>query len=752
MTDALTANQRSKLGRLIGRGRVLLERDLATQASGRFGIDTDGAVAAESTLRLDEAGLAARREIVEVVKYLRSEGDSAPDAVARLLREAVFTHLNRLVAIRVAEALKLLPESLAQGDRSQGYRDVRELAPPLATDETNGYWTYLRLCGDELARDVPNLFDPRNPLLALSPSPTALDNLVELFADSSATDLWTAPDCLGWTYQFFNTAEERRAMREASQAPRDSRELAVRNQFFTPRYVVDFLVQNSLGRRLLDAEPTSPLIEDLPLLVDPPPEPGHPVELHDVAVLDPACGSGHFLLAAYDLLERAYQHSGVPPRDAAKHIVRSLWGIDVDPRCAQVAAAAILLRARRSKPTGFLPRPNIVCARSLPATSTGFQETLRHLGTPHQDLIKVLAQTLEDAPLLGPLLRVQEAMDAEIRASITGSSHGGLAEAIDSKVIEETQNELLNGLKAIANAITATPAERLFAASASDAVRFVMALFQRYDAVLQNPPFGEPIPETKAYLKAAYHWIPHQDCNLLAAFVGRGLQLCKPGVGYVGAITSRVGMFLKTYQSWRTMVVLGHHLVTFADLGYGVMEGAQVEAAAYVLSDLPAAEEDKTTIFRLLKDTNKSAGLTSAIKAHRNREDDTRVFHVRLDDLHVVPGSPLAYWMSPGIRRLFADHPSVEGIAGDFRTGLTTGDNFRFIRAFWEVSPSRIGRSREDTKLGKRWVPFAKGGGYSPYWADIYLVINYEHEGQTLSDFEGSVIRNPQYFFRPGLT
>lgn len=431
MTDALTADQRSKLGRLIGRCRVLLEDDLATQAAGRFGIDSDGAIAAEESLRLDPGGLAARREIVEVVEHLRSEGDSAPDAVARLLREAVFTHLNRLVAIRIAEALDLLPESLARGDRSQGYRNIRELAPLLATDETIGYWTYLQLCGDELARDVPNLFDPRNPLLALAPSPVAVGNLVELLADPSNADLWAASDCLGWTYQFFNTEEERRAMRKASHAPRNSRELAVRNQFFTPSYVVDFLVQNSLGRRLLDADPTSALINDLPLLVDPPTEQGQPTKLEEIAVLDPACGSGHFLLAAYDLLERAWQHFGVQPSDAAPFIIQSLWGIEIDPRCTQVASAAILFRARRSCPEGSLQRPNIVCARSLPATATGLDEILERLEPTQRALIEVLTEALQDAPVLGPLLRIEERIEDEIRLAIAGTAQGGLSEAIE---------------------------------------------------------------------------------------------------------------------------------------------------------------------------------------------------------------------------------------------------------------------------------------------------------------------------------
>ncbi len=730
----------------------MLEEDLASQAAGRFGIDANGTIAAEETLRLDPSDLAAHSEIVEVVEHLRSEGASGPDSVARLLREAVFTHLNRLVAIRIAEALGLLPESLARGDRSQGYRHIRDLAPLLAADETTGYWTYLQLCGDELARDVPNLFDPRNPLLALTPSPIAVGYLVKLLSDPVNADLWSASDCLGWTYQFFNTAEERRAMREASQAPRDSRELAVRNQFFTPRYVVNFLVQNSLGRRLLDAEPASPLIEDLPLLVDPPTEQGQPVELHNVAVLDPACGSGHFLLAGYDLLERAWQHSGVAPHDAAPHIVRSLWGIDIDPRCTQVAAAAILFRARRSRPNRPLPRPNIICARSLPATATAMDPMLNHLTSTQRILIKALTGALHHAPVLGPLLRIKDQIEDEIRTAIAGAPQGGLAEAIEPAVIKRHWDELLANLQTLADATTATPSERLLAAEADDAVRFVMALLSRYDAVLQNPPFGEPVPSTKPYIKAYYPWIPTKDYNLLSAFVGRGLDLCRPGVGYLGAITSRAGLFLKTFETWRTNVLLGNHLVVLADLGEGVMEQALVEAAAYVLRAETAAPEQNATFVRLLKDTDRAAGLAAAIEAHRDDEADNRIFETSPDKLDAIPGSPVAYWISPAIRRLFKDHPSIHQDGTKVPVGLQTGKDFRFVRAFWEVTPSSIARSRAETESGKRWVPYANGGEYSPYWSDIHLVVDYSNDGYELREYRGSRVQNVRYYFRPGLT
>ena len=754
--DSLTANGRSRLERLVGRARALLEEDLAAQAAGRFGIDADGAVADGTDLRLDPSGLADREEIVEVVHHLQSEGCSAPEAIARLIREAVFTHLNRLVAIRIAEALNLLPPSLGQGDRSQGYLDVRELVPLLAADDTNGYWTYIRLCGDELASDVPNLFDPRNPLLALAPSPAALRGLVELFAVPASSDLWRASDCLGWTYQFFNTAEDRRRARYrqdgSPKAPETSQDLAVRNQFFTPGYVVEFLVQNSLGRRLLDADPDSPLLGDMPLLVDPPTEPGEPVSLDEIAVLDPACGSGHFLLGAYDLLERAWQHAGTPPADAAPHIVASLWGIDIDPRCAQVAAAAILFRARRSCPRGELPRPNIICARSLPATATGLSELLNGIDRAKWPLMGTLIHQLEQAPILGPLLHVEESIEAEIRASIAGSAHGALAQAVEPDVVRQLRDELIEDLRAVAAAVTATAAERMLAAEAEDAVRFVAALVQRYDAVLQNPPFGEPVPESKPYIKANYPWIPSRSHDLLAAFVGRGLELCKPGTGYVGAITARNGMFLKTFEDWRREVLLGHRLVALADLGYGVMEEALVEAAAYVLGAEPATVDQQASFIRLLKETDRPAGLVAATAAHRRGANDERIFRVALKELSAVPGSPVAYWMSPALRRLFIDYPSLDGEGAEVRQGMATGDDFRFVRAIWEINPARIARTREETRAGKRWAPFAKGGEYSPYWADIHLVVDWANDGEDIRTYDGSRPQNIQYFFRPGLT
>ncbi len=774
MTDvrrnSLDEDERVALSRVVTMLRTLLTKELSRVLEGTFGIKAGRELPEdESRLSLGPDELEARRELVGIWELLSCRADL-------LVREAAFTHTNRLIAVRVAEALGLLPESLARGRRSSGFRQLLEVAPLLGSDDDAGYWEYLQLCGDELAHDVPRLFDPRNPLLALRPPPSVVDELVELI---SADDLgvtgrqgaaWAAPDTLGWTYQFFNSDEERSEMRRQHPQPVDSWELAVRNQFFTPDYVVGFLVHNTLGRRLVEGG-VFELADELEYLVDPPTELGEPLDLDDVKVLDPACGSGHFLLGAFDLLERAWLLRGVPPAESAASIVASLWGIDIDARAAQVAASAIMLRARRFNPDGDLPTPNIVCARAVPGGAAGRSELLASVEVTRRDFLAELVDQLDRAPELGSLLRVDELLRGETARMMTfgGGRQGaagrrkkpdqGVVSLVDAGIeagileVDTVVDEVLAAARATADKLTSSPQERVLAAEGGDALRLVQALSHRYDAVLMNPPFGEPIAETKPYLKAAYPWIPKRDYNLFAAFVGRGLELCNSS-GYLGAITSRAGMFLTTFERWRSEVLLGNDLVALTDLGLGVMHEALVEAAAYVVRPGQSRHSRPTTFIRLLREPleKRPAALREVCARVRANSPDGRVFHLTPDAFDAVPGAPMAYWMTPDIRRLFRDFPSLEGHGVDIRVGLQTGDDFRFVRAFWEVDSARVGRSRDETFAGKRWVPFAKGGEYSPFWADIHLVVDYERDGEKLHEFRGAVIRNPQYYFRPGLT
>ncbi len=354
----LTKNARDAIGRTVGQLRALFEEEFVRLASGRFGLHTNrratsqtreqlpkqlaGHVEPLESLSLTPSQRRERDELIGALVYLVEEGCDGNEAVARLIREATFTAVNRLLAVRVAEAVGVLPAALSQGRQSRGYRDiVCDLFPLLTQDDDEGFWTYLQICGDELGASVPLLFDRRLPVSAFVPSRTALDNAVTVINDASVSQAWSEPEALGWAYQFFNSDEERQSMRKA-RAPRNPRELAVRNQFFTPRYVVDWLVQNTLGRRLSQAG----YEVDLPLLVGGVGD-HRSLALEDVRVLDPAVGSGHFLLGCYDLLEHAWHTVGVAPADAAPRIIGSLYGIEIDRRARGSATRSLPSSAHR---------------------------------------------------------------------------------------------------------------------------------------------------------------------------------------------------------------------------------------------------------------------------------------------------------------------------------------------------------------------------------------------------------------------
>jgi hypothetical protein len=265
----LSKGVRDAIAVAVQRLRTQFEEEFTQQATGRFGLHTDRRAVPvpsyemhsrddiEATVRpwveplqalsLTPTQVVQRSELVGAIAYLLREGLDAGEAVARLIREAAFTATNQLLAVRVAEAIKVLPEVTAQGRQSSGYREiVRDLFPLLAREDDEGLWIYIQVCGDELGATVPLLFDRRLPTAAFVPSRTCVDIAIAIINEPDVAPAWQEPEALGWAYQFFNREDERKEMRKSA-APRNTRELAVRNQFFTPRYVVDWLVQNTAG-------------------------------------------------------------------------------------------------------------------------------------------------------------------------------------------------------------------------------------------------------------------------------------------------------------------------------------------------------------------------------------------------------------------------------------------------------------------------------------------------------------------------
>ena len=728
MTAPLDGAQRTALGNLIQKARSLLDADLASTLEGDFGIHrSDGRIEEVHKLSLDASQAAVRIDLLDIVAFLRSEGETELAAVERLIREAAFTHVNRLVSLRVAEGLGVLPEAIGRGLASQGFRDFAEVAPASADEEWERFRLLVRICADELSADVPALFDPRNPLLELEPSTAAFSELIELFVAVDAT-IWSAPDALGWSYQFFNSAEERKEMRK-SRAPRNSRELAVRNQFFTPSYVVEFLVQNTLGAQLAASYPA--LAGELPLLVEVPKPNSQSIDLRDVSALDPACGSGHFLLGAYDILEAAWRHAGVQPDEAAPDIVHSLWGIDIDPRASQIAQSAIIFRARRHCP-GVLPKPNVICARSLPRGPLAdaiIDELPDHVGR----VVRAIADNMDAAPVLGSLLTLENLFEKEMQDLFgTGETAGTLAEAFDAT---DVANEALSALSTVADASSSSPVERMFVADAEDAVRLVGALRRRYSAVLMNPPYGLAVEAFDKQLRRDY---PDTWTDLYAAMVQRGLSLLS-GDGLVGALTSSTFFTGRKLREWRSSIVRSHRPTALVDLGGGVLDGAANQTAMWVIPRSRSTGDTTYADATSLDEDQRAA----AISAHA-----LPYVHKDPGALTDIRNSPFALHVPDGLIELWVNGETLEPRYGEVRSGCTTFDDFRFVRCWWEV---------KDPGSVSGWDWFEKGGEFQPFISPTRLVVNWMDSGRELREFTeakgnlAQALQSSTYWRRSGI-
>ncbi|WP_312352343.1 Eco57I restriction-modification methylase domain-containing protein [Pseudomonas sp.] len=629
---AFDQSTRNRLQKLVSDCRKLLSDEFSIQLQQAYGIDPhNGDVASLERLAhlSDQDRQTAQLLRDTLAHYLAVDEDDKArriGAIDRIIREQAFTVLNRLAALLMMEARGLLVAAVvSQGQQSQAFELYKMVAGSALGETGEAYRTFLFSLFDEFAIDLPVLFDRHAAQGRLFPRDPALLEVLEALNHHEIQPLWAEDETIGWIYQYFNSKEERKAMRDASQAPRNSRELAVRNQFFTPRYVVEFLVENTLGRMWFNATGGQTELRERCqyLLVKPDEHPHVSARLRDprtLKLLDPACGSMHFGLYAFDLFLQVYQeawdweeehgpgsldvsthqNAGLQPlsqtyadreayqRDVPRLIVEhNIYGVDIDPRAAQIASLALWLRAQRAwHDVGVKAqlRPDVglghvVAAVAPPAEFELRQQFATNLDRHDAMLFEKTLQLLKGLPETGVLLQVERELPSLINQVYVGTGTGLFA-AEEQESWEQAEVRLRTALVEFAHAAKSTYQGRLFAQDALEGLRLIDMCREVFDVVVMNPPFGALAANTKDRLVKAY---PRSKNDLMAIMVERGLELLRVG-GRIGAITSRTCFFLSSFQKWREEVVLGiARPEVMADLGNGVMDDAMVEAAAYVL-------------------------------------------------------------------------------------------------------------------------------------------------------------------------
>lgn len=656
---------RNRLRNVVTRCRLLLEESVGDTLQGRFGIHSDGRVEDAAALpHLSAEESEYRGQILVHLEHINSSGAKPKEAVAQLIREAAFTHLNRLCAYKMMEARGIIQKSVSQGLTSRGFLFYLRDHPDDEKLWSGGqqdvaYRHYLEWLGGSLSEEIGVLFSPQEIANRLFPPQRVLDTILEQINSAGLQGIWTEDEAIGWVYQYFTPKELREKARKESAAPRNSYEMAFRNQFFTPRYVVEFLTDNTLGRAWYEMRGGETVLKEKCryLAVSESDITARPKKNpREIRVLDPACGSGHFLLYCFDVLqtiyEEAYEDSDLGPalkeefpdseqfRRAVPGLIlaHNLHGIDIDLRVTQLAALALWLRAQRAfQEMGLkddrpkITRTNLVCAEPMPGEKELLEEFIAEELKPHPlgelmgELVRNVFERMKLAGEAGALVRIEDDISGPIDEARKAWREAMIREQERSEELktkgalfdytkEEPQQRLIFDVADITNERFWHDAEvrvvealrdyvrragngeglrrRLFAEDAEQGFAFIDLCRRKYDVVLMNPPFGDASIPSKPYIDEIYG---DTKGDVYKAFVECFQDRLVPG-GFLGIISSRTGFFLSGSSDWRERVVLRlYRPMVLADFGMGVLD-AMVETAAYVLRSLTEEEDQQLTL------------------------------------------------------------------------------------------------------------------------------------------------------------
>jgi hypothetical protein len=631
--------------------RAALEDDFSKQLRA-LGIREEGVQPPPAGRTLPPAEQRVRDVASAVVRREVEGGATKEQAFQAYVRESAFTFLNRMVGLRCLEERGLLlvdgqPETVIKVDPARNasslyWRVRNELG---STTPPREVWREtLRRAGAAISEQVRVLFDPESEYSALLPLQPTLQRVVDaLNGPDIPSETYVQDELLGWVYQYYNAREKDAAYARLAKGKKLERpeELVAATCLYTERYMVDYLLQNTLGALWLEMHPDSTLPARWPYFVRPPegtPEPQRPPRpLREITLLDPACGSGHFLVRAFDLLVDMYREEGREPEREIPHLIieRNLHGIDIDLRAAQIAALALYLKGCALAGPGFRPRRlNLVAADALLPGNEPPAEYLASLRGDREAVavVKGIWQGLKHVREFGSLLHPEGVVDQVVRRQREEDRRKYPMLQRDDAHWEQWKRELLRGLQEEfeRQARSDDLGQRLFGEEVAKGVTLVEALGRKYDVVVMNPPYAGSKNLNERLKKFVEREYKAGKRDLYAAFIQRCQDFAWRG-GYVGMVTQQSWMFLRSFAALRKDVLERTTVATLAHLGpraFGEIGGEVVNIALFTLRSAPPEPEHRLVAFRLVGPKSpgeKDALLRQAIHAIRTADRSPQV-------------------------------------------------------------------------------------------------------------------------------
>ncbi|QNP30980.1 BREX-1 system adenine-specific DNA-methyltransferase PglX [Cylindrospermopsis curvispora] len=680
-------------------------------------------------------------------KKLTKQADSVLDI---LIEEIAYTWFNRLVALRFMEVKGYIGRVLSSSDRSlvdpdilrdrDSIADTGEIAginretlkkwEDLASKQTNPdeylYRQLLLAQCQALSSSVPALFDTGYPALFLPVNLLGQDSIVGRLVKEIAQEDWEDIEIVGWLYQFY--ISERKDQVIGAKSKIEAKDIPAATQLFTPRWIVQYMVENSLGRLWLENHPQSNLREKMPYylegekirggeeqsgdtapllgLLNPTPpsfkkvSPGIPLTPEELTVIDPACGSGHILVYAFDLLVEIYKEQGYLEKDIPGLILtHNLYGLDIDERAVQLASFAVLMKARAINKRVFKNAPTlniktVRCTRGykLPAIQ----------GVVEKDW-QPLMEAFSDADNLGSLITPPSFNGTILRKQLADL-------ALDNPLFQQEFVVFLRHL-----------------------VDQAELLSNQYWVVVANPPYMGNRSFNLTIKTFVDKFYTKSKGDLFACFMERTIEMTE-NYGFMSAINQQSWMFLSTYEELRKYFLSNYTISSMLHLGsrtFPEIGGEVVQSTAFIVNKKEPIN-DRATYIRLV-DYN-----DSELKRRNFISNKHRYSGVNQVNFSKIPGSAIAYWVSDKILEIFQQSKPLNDIANPC-VGLQTGNNDRFLRLWTEVNINNIGfglDSREAAKKsGKKWFPYNKGGEFRKWYGNQEYVVNWENDGFEIRNF-----------------
>lgn len=722
----------------------------------------------------------ARRERPQVIKKL--EDAVAEEGKEQVIERVAYIWFNRFCALRFMDVNRynrlgvvspaegqFQPEILA--DAKMGQIDEEMLAEatrrrifalldgkmPSQDPQNEAYRLLVVASCNHWHNAMPFLFERIDDYTELlMPGDLLSGNSILAYTREAMTpDACQDVEVIGWLYQYYISEKKDKVFEGLKKNTKiTSENIPAATQLFTPHWIVRYLVENSLGRLWMLNRPSSKLVEQMDYYIKPAPAADDSEQPEtdflrinkpeEIKICDPACGSGHMLTYAFDLLYAIYEEEGYEPADIPTMILtHNLYGIEIDERAGELAAFALAMKAAAGNPKEEKSnhrrffrnpiQPNLCVLENIRFKEGELEEYIDFIG---RDLFTASLQAtlrqFEEADNFGSLIRPDLTDADDIRRTLEAKDVFG------QLFLSETHKKVLQG------------------------VRQADYLSQKYHVVVANPPYmgaNNANASLKSWLSSNY---PTSKRDLFSAFIERNLSLSRR-MGTVAMITMQNWMFISRFESFRDMLFARSHFISMAHFGeraFDSISGEVVSTTAFILSAKPDPSF-KATFIRLTDGKSEAEKSEALRNAAVNLSAPTRFTGSELD-FKKIPGDPIAYWVPPSLRNAFYSAPDFDSFL-EAREGLTTGKNEDYVRYNFEVSRSKVCRDacsrKEALDSGAKWFPYNKGGERRKWFGNDEYVVNWENDGnalQTRKHPSGDRIWahnfNLDFIFRPSIS